>query len=230
MSRPEIFNRAITNSVAETVSRILRLRQPDVFLAEISLVGVESSGRVAFELPRWVDREIENGIVNRRNLGLNDMLGRATWGSIKLDDSLPHRPVIVAVFGTPNNALVFVGVFQDFWTNNKAREWMYSTLEASSNLGRNSVGLPEIFMMPSTMLWDANRENLPRMLGYTFSDSLASNGSMSRIYWPLNSFEKSGIFAIDKRHGEEPPGNLHLTESPEGFLNPQAAAGGWLTR
>ena len=229
MNRPQSFDQKTLNSVKNKISSVLGLGNPDVMMAEISFVGVEDSSRAIFEIPRWVDTEIEAGVSSRLNSGSINMMGRSTWGSLKLNEQT-HYPTFIAAFGTPTSSIVFVGVFKSLWTNAQAIEWLHSTLESSSAAGRNTAGLPNIFILPSVMLWDAKRELLPRMLGYTFTGCLASNGALSRVYWPLNSFVKSGIFAVDRRHSDEAAGTLHLTEYEGGFLNPSSENGGWLTR
>jgi hypothetical protein len=141
-----------------------------------------------------------------------------------------HSPVVVAAFGTSENALVFIGVLKNVWSDNDAIRWMQSVLNASSKWSQSSSGLPEIFTFPSVILWDAKRETLPRILGYKFTECFTANGAMSRIYWPVSSLEKTGEILIEKRHSEEKPGTLHLTQSLDGFLHPQAIGGGWLTQ
>ena len=229
MNRPQAFDKNILDAIKATVSSELDLNDPDVMVAEISFLGIEDSGRIAFELPRWVDTEISTGIATRQKMGVSNMLGRCTWGSLKLNEKF-HYPVIVAVFGTSTNSLVFVGVFKALWTNTQIIKWLHSLLDSSANTGRNAVGLPNIFILPSVMLWDANRDILPRMLGYTFTGSVVSNGALSRVYWPLTSFAETDMFAVEERHSQEPAGTLHLTKHLEGFLNPASENGGWLSK
>jgi hypothetical protein len=225
-----ISDPAIIKSISEQIGQTLKLKNPEVFMGEIKFVGVDEFGRVAFELPIWVDKRIEGGIKSRRDSGLSPMFGRATWGSLKLEDSTMHSPVVVVAFGTSENALVFIGVLKNVWSDNDAIRWMQSVLNASSKWSQSSSGLPEIFTFPSVILWDARRETLPRMLGYKFTECITANGAMSRIYWPVSSLEKTGEILIEKRHSEEKPGTLHLTQSLDGFLHPQAIGGGWLTQ